>query len=366
MAPKRKTAAANDSGEAKGRKRTKKAEVDSDNEAEPEKKKPVKKSSRGKKAAKSSESEDHEEASEGEVAEKKPVPKKKAAPKKPAAKQATEEQEKVEEEPVPYGPAPEGQLKLVSWNVNGIRAILKKPDFMEYVEKEQPDVLCLQETKVSLADCPKDILTKLGYEEAWACGTEKKGYSGIAVFTKHKPLKITDGLGQLEHDGEGRLVTVEFDKFYLINTYVPNSGEALARLSYRTTSWDVALQKYMKELDEKKPVILTGDLNVAHEDIDIHSPSTNHKSAGFTDEERQSFSKLLDMGFVDSYRAQYPTKAHRYTYWGYRFNGRSKNKGWRLDYFVVSKRLMGDVKESFIRSNVLGSDHCPIGLLVAV
>jgi len=235
-----------------------------------------------------------------------------------------------------------------------------KEAFTEYVKREQPDVICIQETKVNDSTKPTNIAP--GYKEYWY-SAEKNGYAGTAVFSKTEPISITYGLGIKQHDTEGRTITVEYDTFYLVNTYIPNSGAKLERLAYRTKEWDAALLAHLKKLEEKKPIIWTGDLNVAHDNIDLAKPDSNHKTAGFTNEERANFTKLLGSGFVDTYRQLYP-KEQKYSFWTYKRNSRASNIGWRLDYFVVSSSFLPRVKDSFMRSLVKGSDHCPIGLLL--
>ncbi|XP_031268442.1 DNA-(apurinic or apyrimidinic site) lyase, chloroplastic isoform X1 [Pistacia vera] len=278
---------------------------------------------------------------------------------------------------VPYNPRnmrppppPEDtkSVKLMSWNVNGLRALLKQEGFsaLQLAQRENFDVLCLQETKLQEKDVEsiKQSLIE-GYENSfWTCSVSKLGYSGAAIISRIKPLSVTYGLGIENHDNEGRLVTAEFDSFYLLNTYVPNSGDGLRRLSSRITDWDPSLGRHMKELEKKKPVILTGDLNCAHQEIDIYNPAGNKRSAGFTDEERQSFGKnFLSQGFVDTFRAQHPGVVG-YTYWGYRHGARKTNKGWRLDYFLVSESIADQVHDSYILPDIGGSDHCPIGLVL--
>ncbi|XP_020237971.1 DNA-(apurinic or apyrimidinic site) lyase, chloroplastic isoform X2 [Cajanus cajan] len=259
-------------------------------------------------------------------------------------------------------------VKLLSWNVNGLRALLKLEGFsaLQLAQREDFDVLCLQETKLQEKDI-EEIKQRLidGYENSfWTCSVSKLGYSGTAVISRIKPLSVKYGLGISDHDSEGRLVTVEFDTFYLISGYVPNSGDGLKRLSYRVTQWDPSLSNYLKELEKSKPVILTGDLNCAHEEIDIYNPAGNKRSAGFTDEERKSFAtNFLSRGFVDTFRRQHPGVIG-YTYWGYRHGGRKTNRGWRLDYFLVSESIADKVHDSYILPDVAGSDHCPIGLIV--
>ncbi|XP_028761419.1 DNA-(apurinic or apyrimidinic site) lyase, chloroplastic [Neltuma alba] len=259
-------------------------------------------------------------------------------------------------------------IKILSWNVNGLRALLKLEgsSALRLAQREDFDVLCLQETKIQEKDIDA-IKTSLidGYENSfWTCSVSKLGYSGTAIISRIRPLSVRYGLGIPDHDGEGRIVTAEFDSFYLISGYVPNSGDGLKRLSYRITQWDPSLSNYMKELEKSKPVILTGDLNCAHEEIDIYNPAGNRRSAGFTDEERNSFTEnFLSKGFVDTFRRQHPGVVG-YTYWGYRHGARKTNKGWRLDYFLVSDSIADKVHDSYILPDVEGSDHCPIGLIV--
>ncbi|KAL2535022.1 DNA-(apurinic or apyrimidinic site) lyase [Abeliophyllum distichum] len=259
-------------------------------------------------------------------------------------------------------------LKLMSWNVNGLRALLKLKSFstLQLAQRENFDVLCLQETKLQEKDVESIKQSLLeGYDNSfWTCSVSKLGYSGTAIISRIKPLSVRYGLGISDHDSEGRLVTVEFDNFYLLTGYVPNSGDGLRRLSYRISQWDPSLSNYMKDLELSKPVILTGDLNCAHQEIDIFDPAGNRRSAGFTDEERQSFqTNFLDKGFVDTFRKQHPDVVG-YTYWGYRHNGRKTNKGWRLDYFLVSESIANMVHDSYILPDVTGSDHSPVGLVL--
>ncbi|KAG9444983.1 hypothetical protein H6P81_016323 [Aristolochia fimbriata] len=269
-------------------------------------------------------------------------------------------------------PLPDGtkSFKLMSWNVNGLRALLKLEvcSALELAQKENFDVLCLQETKLQEKDVEKIKETLLeGYDHSfWTCSVAKLGYSGTAIISRVKPLSVRYGLGILDHDSEGRLVTVEFEKFYLLSAYVPNSGDGLKRLSYRIEKWDPSLSNYMKELQKSKPVILTGDLNCAHQEIDIHDPAGNRRSAGFTAEERESFGvNFLSNGFVDTFRHQHPGVVG-YTYWGYRHGARATNKGWRLDYFLVSQCIADEVHDSYICPEITGSDHCPIGLVLKI
>ncbi|XP_021281678.1 DNA-(apurinic or apyrimidinic site) lyase, chloroplastic isoform X2 [Herrania umbratica] len=261
-------------------------------------------------------------------------------------------------------------VKVLSWNVNGLRALLKFGGFsaLQLAERENFDVLCLQETKLQEKDVEsiKQSLIE-GYENSfWTCSNSKLGYSGTSIISRIKPLSVRYGLGKSDHDSEGRVVTAEFDSFYLLSVYVPNSGDGLRRLTYRITEWDPALSNYIKELEKSKPVILTGDLNCAHEEIDIYDPAGNKRSAGFTIEERQSFdTNFLSRGFVDTFRKQHPGVVG-YSYWGYRHGARKTNKGWRLDYFLVSEAIADDVHDSYILPDVMGSDHCPIGLILKV
>lgn len=247
-------------------------------------------------------------------------------------------------------------MKLISWNVNGLRACMGK-GFLDFVAAENPDILCLQETKMQQgqADVPVD-----GYHEYW-CSAEKKGYSGTALFTKTEPLTVSYNLGIDEHDHEGRVITAEYPEFYLVTVYVPNSQDGLKRLDYRM-QWEDAFRAYVKKLDETKPVVICGDMNVAHQEIDLKNPKTNRKNAGFTDEERAKMSELLDAGFVDTWRHFYPDAEGVYSWWSYRFKAREKNAGWRIDYFIVSERFVGRVKAARILTDVFGSDHCPVAI----
>ena len=246
-------------------------------------------------------------------------------------------------------------MKFISWNVNGFRACLEK-GFGEFFEGQNADFVCLQETKMQPGQAD---FNPEGYFQYWY-SAEKKGYSGTAVFSKKEPISVRYGLGIEEHDHEGRAITLEYEDFYLLCVYTPNAQRELARLDYRM-QWEDALREYIKDLDCHKPVIYCGDLNVAHEEIDLKNPKSNHKSAGFSDEEREKFSKLLESGFADSYRRLYPDKVE-YSWWSYMMKAREKNVGWRIDYFVVSERLMDKVKDSYILTSVMGSDHCPVGL----
>lgn len=247
-------------------------------------------------------------------------------------------------------------MKLISWNVNGLRACMKK-GFEEYFKEVDADIFCVQETK--LQEGQIDFQPE-GYECYWNYA-EKKGYSGTAVCTKKKPLEVVYGIGIDEHDHEGRVITLEYEDFYFVTVYTPNSQSELARLPYRM-QWEDAFRDYLKELDAHKPVIMTGDLNVAHQEIDLKNPKTNKKNAGFTQEERDKFTELLDAGFVDSFRYFYPDKTGAYSWWSYRFKAREKDAGWRIDYFVVSDRIKEQMKDALIYKEVMGSDHCPVGL----
>ena len=245
-------------------------------------------------------------------------------------------------------------MKCISWNVNGIRAALNK-GFMEFVNRELPDVLCLQETKAQ----PEQIDIDLdGYEQYWN-SAEKKGYAGTAVFTQIAPIKITYGMGHPEHDNEGRVITLEYPNFFLVNVYTPNAQRGLTRLDYRM-QWDKDFLSHLKSLEGTKPVVFCGDLNVAHKEIDLTNPKSNRRNAGFTDEEREGFSSILESGFVDTFR-EFSQEPGQYTWWSYRFNARSKNIGWRIDYFCCSTSLLSCVETSCIMSDVAGSDHCPVG-----
>ena len=247
-------------------------------------------------------------------------------------------------------------MKLVSWNVNGLRAIYKK-GFEESFKKLDADIFCIQETKMQEGQIELDLQ---GYYQYYNYA-EGKGYPGTAIFTKKEPLNVEYGIGIEEHDKEGRVITLEFDKFYMVNCYTPNSGRELARLEYRMT-WEEAFKKYLIELDKQKPVIICGDLNVAHTEIDLKNPKSNRKNAGFTDEERSKIESLLNSGFTDTFRKIYPDKEGAYTWWSYMFNARANNAGWRIDYFLVSDRISKNIKDAYIYSEIMGSDHCPVGL----
>ena len=249
-------------------------------------------------------------------------------------------------------------MKLISWNVNGLRAVLGK-SFKEDFEKLDADVFCLQETKLQAGQLELDFPD---YESYWNYA-EKKGYSGTAVFTRVKPLAVSYGLPEEEHNHEGRVITLEFEDFFLICCYTPNSQDGLRRLDYRCQFED-ALRNYMVGLDAKKPVVLCGDLNVAHEEIDLKNPSTNHMSAGFSDEERAKMTELLAAGFVDSFRYFYPDKAGEYSWWSYRMRARERNAGWRIDYFIVSESMKDRLQSASIHQEVFGSDHCPVEVVL--
>lgn len=249
-------------------------------------------------------------------------------------------------------------MKLVSWNVNGLRAALGK-GFMDIFRELDADIFCLQETKMMKGQAEIDLT---GYHEYWN-SAEKKGYSGTAVFTKKEPLSVAYGIDIPEHDREGRVITLEFDDFYLVNVYTPNSQRGLARLEYRM-QWEDDFQAYLKALDSKKPVVVCGDMNVAHEEIDIKNAKANRKNAGFTDDERAKMTQLLSAGFVDTYRQKYPDKADAYTWWSYMANARERNIGWRIDYFVVSQRFYSRVADAYIYPMILGSDHCPVSVQI--
>ena len=248
-------------------------------------------------------------------------------------------------------------MKLISWNVNGIRAALKTGHFDTFVADHKPDVLCLQETKAHPDQVTLESLE--GFHAVWNCA-EKRGYSGTAIYSKKAPLSTALGMGKSEHDLEGRVVTAEFRDFFLVNVYTPNSQRELVRLPYRK-KWDKAFLAYIRSLEATKPVIFCGDLNVAHTEIDLANPKSNRKNAGFSDEERASFDRIVAAGFVDTFRAFTPEPGH-YSWWTYRNNARERNIGWRLDYWIVSNQLMPKVKASEILSDVMGSDHCPVSL----
>lgn len=249
-------------------------------------------------------------------------------------------------------------MKLISWNVNGLRACVQK-NFMESFQALDADIFCLQETKLQEGQIELDLE---GYHQYWNYA-EKKGYSGTAVFTREEPLAVTYGIGVEQHDHEGRVITLEFPDFYMITVYVPNSQNELARLPYRMT-WEEDFLTYLKSLEQKKPVVYCGDLNVAHKEIDLKNPKTNHHNAGFTDEERACFSKVLESGFIDTFRYFYPNETDVYSWWSYRFHAREKNAGWRIDYFCVSECLKERLVDAKIHTDIYGSDHCPVELIM--
>ena len=249
-------------------------------------------------------------------------------------------------------------MKFISWNVNGLRACVQK-GFLEYFNSTDADFFCIQESKLQEGQIALDLP---GYHQYWNYA-EKKGYSGTAIFTRHEPISVSYGLNIPEHDTEGRVITLEYGNFYLVTCYTPNSQNELARLSYRM-QWEDAFRSYLIELDQKKPVILCGDLNVAHEEIDLKNPKTNHKNAGFSDEERNKMTELLDAGFTDTFRYFYPDAENIYSWWSYRFKAQAKNAGWRIDYFITSKRLDTQLKDAAIHTDIFGSDHCPIELTI--
>jgi len=249
-------------------------------------------------------------------------------------------------------------MKLISWNVNGIRACVSK-NFMDFFNEVDADIFCLQETK--LQENQIDLQLE-GYFQYWNYA-KKKGYSGTAIFTKKEPLSVTYGINIEEHDQEGRVITLEFEDFYMVTVYTPNSQSELKRLDYRM-KWEDDFRLYLKKLDERKPVIVCGDLNVAHKEIDLKNPKTNRKNAGFTDEERNKFTELLNEGFIDTFRYFYPEEANIYSWWSYRFRAREKNAGWRIDYFCTSEKLKERLVSAKIHTDVLGSDHCPVELII--
>ena len=245
-------------------------------------------------------------------------------------------------------------MKLVSWNVNGIRACVQK-GFLEFFNKVNADIFCIQESKLQEGQINLELD---GYYQYWNYA-EKKGYSGTAIFSKKEPITVSYGIGIEEHDKEGRVITLEFEDFYVITVYTPNSQNELARLDYRM-KWEEDFKEYLKKIEKNKPVIVCGDLNVAHKEIDLKNPKTNRKNAGFSDEEREKMTKLLESGFVDSFRYFYPNKTDIYSWWSYRFSARAKNAGWRIDYFLVSDRIKENMKGAEIHTEILGSDHCPV------
>lgn len=250
-------------------------------------------------------------------------------------------------------------MKFISWNVNGLRACIQK-GFLDFFNEADADFFCIQESKLQEGQIALDLP---GYHQYWNYA-EKKGYSGTAVFTKHKPLSVSYGIGIEEHDHEGRVITLEYADFYMVTCYTPNSQNELARLPYRMT-WEDDFLTYLKNLDMKKPVILCGDLNVAHKEIDLKNPKTNRRNAGFTDEERNKMTQLLEAGFTDTFRFFYPDTENIYSWWSYRFQARSKNAGWRIDYFITSSSMNDKLTDAKIHTDILGSDHCPVELLTS-
>lgn len=251
-------------------------------------------------------------------------------------------------------------IKLISWNVNGLRACCDK-GFRDIFTQLDADFFCLQETKMQEGQLD---LSFEGYTSYWNYA-EKKGYSGTAIFTKHQPLQVTYGLGIDEHDHEGRVITLEMEKFFLVTVYTPNSQDGLKRLDYRMT-WDDDFRAYLQKLDQSKPVLVCGDLNAAHKEIDLKNPKTNRMNAGFTDQEREKFQLLLDAGFIDTFRYFYPEQTNIYSWWSYRFKAREKNAGWRIDYFLASASLTDKLKEAKIHTEIFGSDHCPVEVTVEI
>lgn len=251
-------------------------------------------------------------------------------------------------------------MKLVSWNVNGIRACLEK-GFMDFFNSSEADIFCVQETKVQQGQVQLDLD---GYYQYWNYAV-KKGYSGTALFTCEKPLSVVDGIGINEHDNEGRVLTAEYDNFYMVTVYTPNAQRGLARLDYRM-KWEDDFREYLLKLDSKKPVIICGDMNVAHNEIDLKNPASNRQNAGFSDEEREKMTVLIQSGFTDSFRYLYPDKTGAYTWWSYMFKAREKNIGWRIDYFLVSDRIKDKIREAGMYSDIYGSDHCPVFLEIDI
>ena len=249
-------------------------------------------------------------------------------------------------------------MKLISWNVNGLRACVGK-GFLDFLKEADADIFCIQETKMQEGQLALDLP---GYYQYWNYA-EKKGYSGTAVFTKEEPISVSYGIGMEEHDKEGRVITLEYPEFYLVTVYTPNSQDGLARLPYRM-KWEEDFLSYLKKLEEKKPVVFCGDLNVAAEEIDLKNPKTNRKNAGFSDEEREKFRELKAAGFIDTFRYFYPELEGAYSWWSYRFQARAKNAGWRIDYFLVSQCLQERLQDAVIYKDVMGSDHCPVGLFL--
>ncbi len=251
-------------------------------------------------------------------------------------------------------------MKLITWNVNGLRAAYKK-GFEDFFNKMDADIFCIQETKMQEEQLEFKLKTNYQYFNS----AEKKGYSGTAIFSKTKPNKVQYGIANAKYDNEGRVITLEFDQFYMVNCYTPNSQRELTRLEYRM-EWEDSFRDYLKKLDNQKPIILCGDLNVAHQEIDLKNPKTNQKNAGFTKEERGKMTELLDAGFTDTFRYLYPTQENAYTWWSYMANARQKDIGWRIDYFIVSNRIKRNIKEVIIHKDIMGSDHCPVELEIKI
>lgn len=251
-------------------------------------------------------------------------------------------------------------MKLITWNVNGLRAAYKK-GFEDFFNKMDADIFCIQETKMQEEQLEFKLKTNYQYFNS----AEKKGYSGTAIFSKTKPNKVQYGIANAKYDNEGRVITLEFDQFYMVNCYTPNSQRELTRLEYRM-EWEDAFREYLKNLDNQKPIILCGDLNVAHQEIDLKNPKTNQKNAGFTKEERGKMTELLDAGFTDTFRYLYPTQENAYTWWSYMANARQKDIGWRIDYFIVSNRIKRNIKDVIIHKDIMGSDHCPVELEIKI
>ena len=251
-------------------------------------------------------------------------------------------------------------MKLISWNVNGLRAVMNK-GFKDFFDKIDADIFCIQETKMQENQVDDNIKEIVKEYNAYWNSAEKKGYSGTAIFSKEKPVNVTYGIGKEEHDKEGRVITLEFEKFYMVNIYTPNSKRELERLDYRQV-WEDEIREYLLKLNESKPVIMCGDLNVAHQEIDLKNPKTNRRNAGFTDEERNKMTELLDAGFTDTFRYKYPDLEGKYSWWSYMFHAREKNAGWRIDYFIVSNSLNENIIDAKILDEIYGSDHCPVEL----
>ncbi|KAF5925624.1 hypothetical protein HPG69_002073, partial [Diceros bicornis minor] len=308
-------------------------------------------------------------AEDGEGPKTEPEAKKSKAGAKKNEKEAAGEGPVLYEDPPDHKTSPSGKsatLKICSWNVDGLRAWIKKKG-LDWVKEEAPDILCLQETKCSENKLPAELQELSGLShQYWSAPSDKEGYSGVGLLSRQCPLKVSYGIGEEEHDQEGRVIVAEFDAFVLVTAYVPNAGRGLVRLEYRQR-WDEAFRKFLKGLASRKPLVLCGDLNVAHEEIDLRNPKGNKKNAGFTPQERQGFGELLQaVPLADSFRHLYPDTAYAYTFWTYMMNARSKNVGWRLDYFLLSHSLLPALCDSKIRSKALGSDHCPITLYLAL